>query len=510
MTTRKAIWFFVSLAAIAAVAVLFSRAAHAGKIHGSSNAVGGLFTTETDRLIIGSHSIFGGGNPQLQVQDAAAQPNLSLYAFNGVAAPALNLGVSSGALGAYGLPATCCGGVYWKTNDGSSEVTVGQISMALSATATAGSIPTKLLFYTTPVGGTAGTLHATLDASGRWILNSLGSVPAMAGYYPKSYVSTGAEGGFGATRFTNDTGGAILMLGKSRSATDGANTAVTSGDKLAQIFFTGADGTSMPAGAELRVTSTGTIATGAIPSRVDILTATASGTLTTGLTIDETQKVTAANALAATTVVVNGNTLSATSGSRAISLDGVATFALPYKSQNWYSAPWNSTASSIVATQERMTAHPVVIGSRVTVDALAFRTATGGSGSEARMAIYDSTGTGGRPGTLLVQTGTGATTSSSSNVIIALTATHTLDPGVYWLASMHKWTTTAPYCKYPTGVSPVQYLTGAAAADTAIGPSGGFVYADTAYDSGFPSTFGAATEITGVNANSCIIVWRAL
>lgn len=519
MTTRKAIWFFVSLAAIAALAVAFSFPARAGKIHGSSNAVGGLYTTETDRLIVGSNTIFGGGNPQIQVQSATAQPVFSLQSFNGVAAPSIKLGVSSGALGAMGLPAVCCGGVYWTPNDGTNEITAGHISLALSTTATAGSIPTKLLFYNTPVGAVEDTLHATLDASGRWVLNSLGYPPAMSGYYPKSFVSTGAEGSFGAVRYSNDTGGAIVTLGKSRSGTDGTNTAVTSGDKLVQLFFSGADGTTMPAGAEFRVTSTGTIGTGIVPSRIDLLTATASGVLTVGLTVDETQKVTAANTLAASTVsassvtatsvAISGNTLTATTGTRSITLDDIGQRTTPYMTQRWYGGLWNTTAGAIVATQARMYAHPEVIDIRVPIDALAFRTATGGVGSEARMAIYDSTGTGGRPGNLIAQTVTGATTTTPGNVILTFSSPPTLDPGAYWIATMHSWTTTAPYCKIPTGISPAQRLAGAASADVALSGSGGFVYADTTYANGFPASFGAATEVAGTNGNTCVSVWRA-
>lgn len=294
MTTRKAIWFFVSLAAITAAAIILSRPAHAGKVHGSSNVTGALYATETDRIIVGAHSIFGGGNPQFQIQDAAAQPNLSLYAFNGVAAPALNLGVSSGALGAYGLPATCCGGVYWKGNDGSSEVTLGQVSMALSATATAGSIPTKLLFYTTPVGGTAGTLKGALDATGRWLLNGVGTVPSIGGQNPHLYVSglTGDMGTFAVTRSTADSSPAKLLCGKTRATSDGTLTTITSGDDLCQIGAYAADGSAYALSSYILFDTTGTIASGTAPGVMKFFTATASGTATQALQIDQTQMVT--------------------------------------------------------------------------------------------------------------------------------------------------------------------------------------------------------------------------
>jgi len=304
-----------TLAALAALTALsFVPQALAGTAHGSSNSTGGVYANETGRIIISpavTKSIFGGGNPQIQIQQDSSQPVFSTYSFNNAAAPALNIGVSGGILGAYGLPdaSYCCGGVYWKNNDGSTERTVASVSVALAATATSGNLGNKLLFRNTLSNTTSQAIAATIDASGRWIVNTLGYVPAVAGYYPKMYVSSlASEATIGGMRYTDDTGGAMLVMGKSRATTDGTNTAVTTGDTLAQIIASGADGTTNRLSSGIDFTSTGTIATNQVPGIIDLWTASATGVKIRAVRIDEAQQVgvNTNTAAIAATLDVNG------------------------------------------------------------------------------------------------------------------------------------------------------------------------------------------------------------
>lgn len=275
--------------------LLSPTAALAGSAHGSSGITGGVYASETGRIMIAPSTdkrVFGGGNPQIQVLQDTDQPVFSLYSFNGAAAPAINLGVSSGLLRSYGLPSVCCGGLYWKADDGAAQKNVAQISAALAATATSGSIPTQLLFYTTSIDATSATLKGKLDTYGRLILNSTGNIPAIAGYYPRLYTTTDTGASIGSVRYTDDTYGAMVVLGKSRSNIDGTNTQITSGDELGRFVFAGADGTTIPAGAMIKAVSTGTIGTNQIPAQIIMQTATSGGTLANAIKIDADQSVT--------------------------------------------------------------------------------------------------------------------------------------------------------------------------------------------------------------------------
>lgn len=87
-------------------------------------------------------------------------------------------------------------------------------------------------------------------------------------------------------RYSADTGNSQLNLMKSRNSTNGAHTAVQSGDGLGLITFRGSDGTSFSIAAQIQALAEGTVSSGIVPGRIKIETASASGAMTERLAID--------------------------------------------------------------------------------------------------------------------------------------------------------------------------------------------------------------------------------
>ena len=198
---------------------------------------------------------------------------------------------------------------------------------------------------------------------------------------------------------------------------------------------------------------------------------------------------------------------------------GMLTRQLVGVSQNWYpAAPFLvSSAVGIVQTASRLAAHILLIGSARTIDALGTRVGTAGIGSEMKAGIYDATGTSGRPGALLGLTTSVATTSSTTNVTLPLTANLTLGPGVYWIAAAHKTSSTLPITYSYTGNGCTlagEFQTGATVLNAAVNGSdnsGAMVFKDITYDDPLPNPFGAATEVTsGTTYNFSCLGYRVL
>lgn len=188
-------------------------------------------------------------------------------------------------------------------------------------------------------------------------------------------------------------------------------------------------------------------------------------------------------------------------------------------SQNWYpSAPFLVSSSvGIIQTASRLAAHILIIGSARTIDALGTRVGTAGVGSEMKAGVYDATGTNGRPGNLLGLTSSVATTSSTTNVTLPLSASLFLPAGIYWAASVHKATTTLPITYSYTGngcTLPGVFQTGGLVLSTAVNGSdnsGGMVYTDVTYDDALPATFGTATPVvSGTTYNFSCLGYRVL
>ncbi|AGF91699.1 hypothetical protein S-CBP4_0037 [Synechococcus phage S-CBP4] len=80
----------------------------------------------------------------------------------------------------------------------------------------------------------------------------------------------------GVTRYAASTGGAFLNLSKSRSATTGTNSLLSSGDALGTIQFNGADGSSWPTAALIKAEVDATPGVGDMPGRL-VFSTTADG-----------------------------------------------------------------------------------------------------------------------------------------------------------------------------------------------------------------------------------------
>lgn len=93
------------------------------------------------------------------------------------------------------------------------------------------------------------------------------------------------------SQFSATTDGADLQFLKSRHASLGSNTAVTTGDDLGNISSFGADGTDFATiAARITLGTEGTIATGQVPGTIKMATA-AAGTLVNALTINSAQEI---------------------------------------------------------------------------------------------------------------------------------------------------------------------------------------------------------------------------
>jgi hypothetical protein len=176
-----------------------------------------------------------------------------------------------------------------------------------------------------------------------------------------------------------------------------------------------------------------------------------------------------------------------------------------------YSVPSENGTTLLIATKARATMHPIIIKAKCTIASLGMHVnTTPGIGSTAKLAIYDSTGTNGRPGALLSQSAATVDTTTTGSKTSALLANVTVYPGIYWIGAMHDWATTAPTVTTWSSISPFAELCGSTTVSGAIllqtTSGGGYVYSDVTYASGFSSTFGAATEVAGNAGTLCTFI----
>lgn len=174
--------------------------------------------------------------------------------------------------------------------------------------------------------------------------------------------------------------------------------------------------------------------------------------------------------------------------------------AVEYRSGNWYASSFGNVGSALLATKARLWASPIIIHRKAVFSSIGFFVGTGGSGSEAKFCLYKSNGTGQAPGDLVtggsVSTGV-ATVTSSAEVVGVFDSAVTLYPGLYWMASMHDWSTTPPTVSIRGNVASAIYYSGSSGIYNAIGANGAFgsslPYKDITYASGCPATFGTPT-----------------
>ena len=100
---------------------------------------------------------------------------------------------------------------------------------------------------------TDGTTRAKVDSSGRMLVgtSTARSVGVSSSFPSRVEIETTSFAGLSIVNNSNDATGAILALGKSRGTANGSTTAVSNGDAIATIRFSGADGTDVESNAAI-------------------------------------------------------------------------------------------------------------------------------------------------------------------------------------------------------------------------------------------------------------------
>jgi hypothetical protein len=126
---------------------------------------------------------------------------------------------------------------------------------------------------------TANSERARIDSSGRLLVGT-SSARTIAGYNVWRGLQVAGNTGNEAIineRYSNDSGGPHIFLGKSRGSTVGTYTVVQNGDGLGQISWCGADGTDMsPIAASIIARVDGTPGSNDMPGRL-VFSTTADG-----------------------------------------------------------------------------------------------------------------------------------------------------------------------------------------------------------------------------------------
>ena len=119
-----------------------------------------------------------------------------------------------------------------------------------------------------------------IDASGNVVVGAT-TAPAIGGasIRPFSVVQTNSNAFIGIGRYTADTGGAGIVIQKSRGTTVGDVTTVQNNDVLGSLYFAGADGTSNTFAALISSAVDGTPGTNDMPGRL-VFSTTADGAST--------------------------------------------------------------------------------------------------------------------------------------------------------------------------------------------------------------------------------------
>src|SRR5262245_9931631 len=150
---------------------------------------------------------------------------------------------------------------------------------AASAAAAVSEIPPLLSGQVLTWNGTNITWSAALGAFSFTSLSinptGAGPFPILAGgTTPTFQVSgpTAAASTISALRHSNDFNPARMHMGKSRNATPGSHTVVSSGDVLGEIVFEGSDGTAFQNAAFIRGISDGTPGANDMPGRLQFMT----------------------------------------------------------------------------------------------------------------------------------------------------------------------------------------------------------------------------------------------
>jgi hypothetical protein len=162
---------------------------------------------------------------------------------------------------------------------------VGTITAGTGVT-TSGASTGEGIAHSISIGQSVATSATPTFAGG--VFSTSSAVSSLSGVTPSLQVlgvtaSTASEI---IARYSADINGPSLYLGKSRSATAGTQTVVTTGDRLGNLQFIGSDGTNFIASSTIQGDAEGTISTGIVPGRLTFNTANSAGTLTERMRID--------------------------------------------------------------------------------------------------------------------------------------------------------------------------------------------------------------------------------
>jgi len=125
--------------------------------------------------------------------------------------------------------------------------------------------------------GEGGSEAARIDSSGRLLLGTSTSSTSWAGFTPSVQVAgTSSLAAISVSRYSANDATPQYVLQKSRNATIGSHTIVSSGDEVGSVSFEGSDGANFVAAAQIRAFVDGTPGTNDMPGRL-VFSTTADG-----------------------------------------------------------------------------------------------------------------------------------------------------------------------------------------------------------------------------------------
>ena len=156
-----------------------------------------------------------------------------------------------------------------------------RIGVVVNGTVSGDTIPADMTFETSATNGSSRTEALRITSDGNLLVNhTTGRGVGNSNVRLLQVEGTGGASAITCVRNSNNTSGAGLMLGKSRSNSVGGNTIVNSGDKLGVISFCGADGADLLSiGAQITGEVDGTPGADDMPGRL-VFKTTADGSNT--------------------------------------------------------------------------------------------------------------------------------------------------------------------------------------------------------------------------------------
>lgn len=139
--------------------------------------------------------------------------------------------------------------------------------------------------------------------------------------------------------------------------------------------------------------------------------------------------------------------------------------AAPHVSSRIYGIPRGVTPASMLTVASTLYAYPIIIQTSMAVSAISMSSLTGQTGGKMRAALYSDNGNG-YPGAIVPGTDTGDLAATATAVATKGSLTATLEPGLYWVATIFAATSTMPSVA-GTGVSYAHELTSVLGSDTA-------------------------------------------